>query len=283
MNTEKAKSKKCTKCGETKLKTEFYVGGKCKECLKAAQRERNKKAKELHDKIKKDPKLKETPKVCCRCKKTKTVCDFRINRGECIDCEREFGREYNQEHQDVRKKWQDENKEHFDKLRADRYQRKKPEICEKYRERYATDHCFRVKQLLKRRLQISIAKIGSTEDYIGTTFERVADWLEYNFTDGMTWENHGTVWDIDHVIPVYRWDLTDPKQVEMCFNWKNLSPLECGKNRNGKRSYIDYEQVVRHLRNEQKYFIEKKLNEDELFFYILDYGRTIIKNGKYIR
>jgi len=46
----------------------------------------------------------------------------------------------------------------------------------------------------------------------------------------MTWNNHGTgyngkgmkEWHIDHIIPCDKFDLSDPKQQEECFNYKNL-------------------------------------------------------------
>lgn len=260
------KSKKCTKCGETKLLSEFYIGGKCKECLKAAQRERNKKNKELETKIKSDPKQKSTPKICSHCKKEKTICDFRVNRKECLDCERAFGRKYNKEHHEVRQKWQDDNTEHFAELKAKRYQTCKPQIREQYNKRYREDTCFRVHSLLRRQVLNCIKKIKTTEDYVGTKYENVAKWLEYNFTEEMTWENHGTIWDVDHVVPISKWDLTKDEHIDMCFNWKNLSPLESPKNRNEKREKIDPLQLKAHLESLEKYCHENELdNELQLF------------------
>lgn len=42
--------------------------------------------------------------------------------------------------------------------------------------------------------------------------------------EGMSWENYGE-WHIDHIVPCSSFDLTDPKQQEDCFNFKNLQPL----------------------------------------------------------
>lgn len=270
----KTKSKKCTKCGETKLLTEFYRGGKCKECVKAGQRERNRKNKELDVKIKKDPKLSNKPKTCVQCKKEKTVGDFDINRRKCYDCEKAYGRKYNKEHSEVRTKWQDDNKEHFAKLQADWYQKNKPKVRTKYNSRYHGDVCFKIHKLTQSRLLQCIKKIKSTESYVGTKFENVAKWLEYNFTDEMTWENHGTVWDVDHVVPVCKWDLDNDEHVELCFNWKNLSPLECPKNRFEKREKIDPNQLKAHLKNLEKYCDENEL-DDELQPFMAKYTAHI--------
>jgi hypothetical protein len=272
--TEKPMSKKCTKCGETKLLTDFYVGGKCKECLKAMQRDRNKKNKELDAKIKSDPKQSSKPKTCSQCGKEKTIGDFDINRRKCHDCEKAYGRKYNKEHSEVRTKWQEENKEHFAELQASWYQKNKPKVNAKYNKRCREDQCFNIRRMLRKRLLNCIKKIKSTEDYTGTKFENVAKWLEYNFTDEMTWENHGTVWDIDHVVPISKWDLNNCEHVDMCFNWKNLSPLECPKNRHVKRDKIDSTQLEAHLECLEKYCSENKFT-DELQLFVVKYTAHI--------
>lgn len=277
MSTQK--TKKCTLCEETKPLSEYYrVGGKCKECVKKLQRERNKATTEQRKELEKDPDALKEPKTCTKCHETKTVGDFRVGRGKCNDCERERGRKYGQEHKDLRRKWHEENKEHHAELSANWYQENKPKIREKYTERYANDKCFKIHRLLKGRLSNKIEKIKTTKDYVGTSFENVAKWLEYNFTDDMTWENHGIVWDIDHVIPVSRWDLTDEKQTDACFNWKNLSPLDSIKNRHLKRSKIDCEQVARHIEKLREYFMDNKLDETELTSYIECYEKMNTKN-----
>lgn len=264
--TQEVEQKTCNVCKETKPVTEYYRGSKCKECAKVAQRNRNKKAKELQNKIKTDPELKNKPKPCNQCHKIKTVGDFRINRGECLECEKAFGRKYNQEHKDIRQKWQDDNREHFEELKA------------KCKTKYMTDPCYRMHNLIRRCLTDHIVKIKTVNEYTGCQMERVVDWLEYNFTDEMTWENHGTVWDVDHVIPIKKWDLKSSGQIDICFNWKNLSPLTSSKNRNGKRNNIVPDQIEKHLRNLQKYFIENNLDETELLTYLNDYGKNLSKH-----
>ena len=45
----------------------------------------------------------------------------------------------------------------------------------------------------------------------------------------MTWDNYGK-WHVDHIIPVSRFDLTDPEQQKICFHFTNLQPLWGGEN-----------------------------------------------------
>ena len=60
--------------------------------------------------------------------------------------------------------------------------------------------------------------------------------IEFQFDDTMTWENQGTVWDLDHVLAVANFKKlkTDPNdlvEVNICYNWTNFEPLECRENR----------------------------------------------------
>ena len=42
----------------------------------------------------------------------------------------------------------------------------------------------------------------------------------------MNWNNCGLGgWEIDHILPCNSFDLSDPKQQELCFNYTNLQPL----------------------------------------------------------
>ena len=47
----------------------------------------------------------------------------------------------------------------------------------------------------------------------------------------MTWKNHGTVWEIDHIKPCASFDLTDITQQHKCFNYINTQPLYYLENR----------------------------------------------------
>jgi len=67
-------------------------------------------------------------------------------------------------------------------------------------------------------------KSRSTFKLLGCSIADFMRHLETRFQEGMTWENYGE-WQIDHVKPCASFDLTDPKQQEICFHFSNLQPL----------------------------------------------------------
>jgi hypothetical protein len=71
------------------------------------------------------------------------------------------------------------------------------------------------------------------EELVDFTVEQLRTHLEKLFEPGMTWDNHGTVWEIDHKIPIAVFNFERPEHLDfrLCWSLKNLQPLEKIKNR----------------------------------------------------
>jgi hypothetical protein len=78
----------------------------------------------------------------------------------------------------------------------------------------------RVHKALKRR-----KKVGSAVKDLGCTVEFLKGYLEAQFSPGMTWQNHGAEWQIDHVKALCSFDLTDRAQFLAACHYSNLQPL----------------------------------------------------------
>jgi hypothetical protein len=265
----------CSNCSSNKLKTEFYAGhGQCKDCIKEKQRERNKDDKEK-DKIRKsDPENWTKTRNCYNCGKDQPLLTFRIGRATCNDCERLYGRSYYTENKHVRQKWALENKERHRLLKANWHQENRVHLQAKYNARYHQDPEFKLKILQKSRLWNTIQKIKRTEEYVGG-FSLLKDWLEHCFDDQMTWENHGDYWEIDHVIPISRFDLSDDQQIAICFNWKNLTPLKKTANME-KSNRIDFSQIYSHLDTLTDFLAINEMEYPEEYFENYNIYLTII-------
>jgi hypothetical protein len=76
----------------------------------------------------------------------------------------------------------------------------------------------------------SIKKSDKTLNLIGTSSNHIRNWLEYQFNSKMNWNNYGSYWVIDHVIPCNSFNLEMKNEQQKCFHWTNLRPLSNEEN-----------------------------------------------------
>lgn len=69
-----------------------------------------------------------------------------------------------------------------------------------------------------------IKKPARTEALLGCTISEAKVHIESQFKPGMTWE-HRASFVVDHFVPVVAFDLRDPEEARLAFNWRNLQPL----------------------------------------------------------
>lgn len=67
----------------------------------------------------------------------------------------------------------------------------------------------------------------SWEKLLGYTTSDLIKHLSKQFTDDMTWDNYGTYWQIDHIIPlsVFNYAAVDDLDFLRAWDLKNLQPL----------------------------------------------------------
>ena len=73
-------------------------------------------------------------------------------------------------------------------------------------------------------------KHKNTMDLIGLSIAELMNHLESKFQPGMTRDNYGTYWVVDHVIPMIAFDLEIPEQLEKACHYSNLQPLTYAEN-----------------------------------------------------
>ena len=84
-----------------------------------------------------------------------------------------------------------------------------------------------IKDVLRSRLNSAIKrdqKSGSAVKDLGCTIEELKLYLESQFEDNMSWDNHGE-WHIDHIKPLASFDLTNEEELKKACNYTNLQPL----------------------------------------------------------
>lgn len=117
-------------------------------------------------------------------------------------------------------KWTKKNRKHVVKYKIS-YIQKRSKI----------DPAYRIMISLRARLRSALKnnlKKGSTIRDLGCSVEFLKKYLESKFYNDMTWNNYGAgknTWQIDHIIPLRKFDLTDIVQFKQAVHYSNLQPL----------------------------------------------------------
>ena len=71
----------------------------------------------------------------------------------------------------------------------------------------------------------NVRKINKTLDLLGCSPSFFKNWIIHQLYGNMSLENYGSVWQIDHCLPIASFNLLDKNDIEKCFNWVNLRPM----------------------------------------------------------
>jgi len=95
-----------------------------------------------------------------------------------------------------------------------------------------SDPALKAREQVRRRLKDFIkGKIGVKWcSLVGCNSATFKSHIESKFYNGMTWENYGTFWHIDHKRPLSSFDLTDRAQWFIASHYSNLQPLTATDN-----------------------------------------------------
>ena len=108
----------------------------------------------------------------------------------------------------------------------------KAKINDKLRERRRNDPFRRLRDAIRGSIRAYLGskktRRGSTFEIVGCTPDFLRGHLERQFKDGMTWENYGSHWHVDHRIPLASGNSAD--EIKGLSHWTNLQPLEALEN-----------------------------------------------------
>jgi hypothetical protein len=105
-------------------------------------------------------------------------------------------------------------------------------------------------------------------------------WIEFQFVGNMNWSNLGKVWQLDHILPISKFDFSKENEIQLCFHWTNLQPLSSNENRS-KSNKIELHYYFNNLVNvnrfntfNKQYLGYQNLNES------LSWLRTKLRYGE---
>ena len=93
-------------------------------------------------------------------------------------------------------------------------------------------------------------KENATFNYINLEKNLFRKWFEflYSYDEYINDENHGSYWEIDHVVPCKLFDMSNLEEIKLCYNWKILqclsAYLNCKKNKYIIYGYILKQEII---------------------------------------
>uniref|UniRef100_A0A6C0C381 HNH endonuclease n=1 Tax=viral metagenome TaxID=1070528 RepID=A0A6C0C381_9ZZZZ len=189
-------NKHCKRCDETKPHEAFYKNKRrkdglqvyCKPCMKKENKVNYKKHKESWDKRTKEYNKTDKNKKYRREWATNKYNTNPEHRQKCID-----------------------------------------RVVANERKKLDTDPTYKLIHNMRGRLRKAVKGYGdkydTTMNLVGCNSTKLREYLEAKFTEGMTWENYGQGWHVDHIKPCCSFDLTSEEEQKKCFHYSNLQPL----------------------------------------------------------
>ena len=135
---------------------------------------------------------------------------------QCVECHKSSYQDNKVERNRISRK-------HFQDNKVERNEKKKlyNKIKRKTDIRY---HLIETARNMMHRMKKGFKSVHTFE-----LFDCTADFwrkhLESTWYGDMRWENHGTYWEVDHIIPLCSFDLEDIEQQKKAFHWSNTQAL----------------------------------------------------------
>ena len=170
---------------------------------------------------------------CKQCSSDNMKKYYQENKEKC----KKYIKEYQQQHKDkvkeYTKKWNDKNKEkNLEYIR--RWQKNNPEKRREWKRNWdrnrALDPAFRLSNNIRGNMYHALkAKKGfrKWEDLVGYTLQDLINHLTPLLTEGMTWDNYGNTWQVDHVKPKswFKYESSNDTAFKECWALSNLQPM----------------------------------------------------------
>lgn len=141
--------------------------------------------------------------------------------------------EWIQKRKEQRRKWDKDNAE-YKKQRLREWLKANPERARAYRQasrrKQAARPINRILSNVRKRLRDVIRGKRSALNVVGCTRKQLQQHLQSQFTKQMHWNNYGTYWHVDHIVPVSHFDLSNPAHVKLVHHYTNLRPMEAVAN-----------------------------------------------------
>ena len=201
-------------------------------------------------------------KTCIGCNVSKNDEDFRKSRSKCKLCEKKYNEEYHKKNPNKKKEmwkaYSNENKVQLLEHQKE-YYIENPEKAVEKSKKYAENNRDKINKTrrnnynngdnkLKNKYRKETHKLLTSKNVkhsqlIGCSSEFFRSWITSLFTPLMSMRTYGTVWELDHIVPVSLFNLQNEIHVKLCYSWENVRPCLCSVNKH-KTNYLFLDQIL---------------------------------------
>lgn len=131
------------------------------------------------------------------------------------------------------KSWQQDNYKQYTEAKK-QWNKKHPEYFVNWRNAKPSR---KIAHVLRTRLNRAVRNKSAIKN-LGCDITEFLAHLENKFTSGMNWNNYGK-WEIDHIVPLSSFDLTNDEELKKACHYSNMQPLWKADNIR-KHAKLDY-------------------------------------------
>jgi hypothetical protein len=179
--------------------------------------------------------MEEIKKLCVKCNSEKKISEFHNNKNgkygvhsQCKICKNKYKKKYREKNKELIKEKSKEysvnNKDKIKEYKKKYFQKNKDKFndrTKKYNLKNKHLKCWR--DLLYMTLnKLGGNKEGKTIELLGYSALELKQHIEKQFTEGMSWKNHGE-WHIDHIKPIITFERNTKPSIVNALN--NLRPM----------------------------------------------------------
>ena len=125
---------------------------------------------------------------------------------------------------------------------------------------------FREKRKWQQALRRYILEKNACEGYsmyFGLNIESIREWIEIQFTDGLSWDNFASAWQFDHIVPIAYFDFSNDEDLKLAWNFINIrvEKHDLNKARGNRIDVIAVKSYFKELYAKTNYSICSKMLE----------------------
>lgn len=172
--------------------------------------------------------------ICYQCKRDNMSKDYSLNKERVSKINQKSYNKNKEKHLKRSQKWATQNRQKSNQIKINyklRNIEKVRESARLYQKNQRKDPFKRLSKNLSKSIWENLKSLKSGrswKSFVSFTLKELVDHLELKFRDGMTWENYGTHWHVDHIKPLSLFDLS--KDFNQAWDIKNLQPLTVKEN-----------------------------------------------------